>query len=228
MTYTAAEARTPSLRADVARPCGRGPPSPAHPAPRPSAVRPTAPTTRFHMSTRTFTISELLALSIPPDSPKDVEYLDDVHVDEHVSNLKYTQLRRCVFDAPDGHTYAVEYEAPMDVGDFELGNVGPDNYGWYGPVEAVQVERRLTGVEKWMPVADDGEVRLPGQLSCREHLAEVYIESGCRDDVARMSTYDLLADHTRELADFLRERHPQAALALDGHARDLAAKAEEA
>ncbi|ARX81575.1 hypothetical protein SMD44_00973 [Streptomyces alboflavus] len=105
------------------------------------------------MATRQFTREQLATLGIPPDQPDDVEYSDVLLADEHVTNLKYSQQRRVIFEAPDdGKTYAVTYEAPIDVGDFEVGH-GPDDYGWWGDtVEAVEVEERPVTVTRWVPV----------------------------------------------------------------------------
>ncbi|MFD5384321.1 hypothetical protein ACFWMG_04990 [Streptomyces sp. NPDC127074] len=105
------------------------------------------------MPIRTFTITELAAIGVPPDSPDDVEYSDVLLADEHVATLKYTQQRRCVFFAEDDCTeYAVEYEAPLDVGDFEVGGYAPDGHGWFGgTVEAVEVEQREVTVIRWVP-----------------------------------------------------------------------------
>ncbi|WP_327671873.1 MULTISPECIES: hypothetical protein [unclassified Streptomyces] len=105
------------------------------------------------MPTRQFTREQLAALGVPPDSPEDVQYSDTLLVDEHVTNLKYSQQRRVIFAAPDnGRTYAVEYEAPIDAGDYEVGG-GPDNHGWWGnTVDAVEVEERTVTVTLWTPV----------------------------------------------------------------------------
>ncbi|MEU0808762.1 hypothetical protein [Streptomyces sp. NPDC005970] len=108
------------------------------------------------MPTRTFTIAELAAIGVPPDSPKDVEYSDVLLADEFVTTLKYTAQRRCIFRAEDdGRTYAVEYEAALEVGDFELGGYAPDGHGWFDDtVEAVEVEEREVTVTRWEPVED--------------------------------------------------------------------------
>ncbi|NML55340.1 hypothetical protein HHL19_16340 [Streptomyces sp. R302] len=108
------------------------------------------------MTTRSFTIAELTALGVPPDSPKDIEYSDILQADEPGMILKYTQQRTCVFEAPDdGITYAVKYEAPIDTGDYEVGDGMPDNHGWRGEVEAVEVEHRPVTVYQWVPVDQD-------------------------------------------------------------------------
>lgn len=106
------------------------------------------------MPTRTFTVAELAAIGVPPDSPDDVEYSDVLLADEQVATLKYTAKRRCIFRAPDNdRTYAVEYEAQLDVGDFEVGGYAPDDHGWYGDtVQAAEVEEREVTVIRWMPV----------------------------------------------------------------------------
>jgi len=106
-------------------------------------------------ATRTFTIAQLTALGVPPDEPDDVEYSDTLLADEHVTTLKYTAQRRCVFRADDdGQAYAVTYEAPLDTGDYEVGDGMPDDHGWYGDVEAVAVEKREITVVRWVPVRE--------------------------------------------------------------------------
>ena len=106
------------------------------------------------MPTRTFTRDQLAALGVPPDGPKDVEYSDVLLADEYVATLKYTAKRRCIFFAEDdGREYAVEYEAQLDVGDFEVGGYAPDDHGWYGDtVDVVEVEERPVTVMQWVPV----------------------------------------------------------------------------
>ncbi|MBL0779447.1 hypothetical protein G6541_20115 [Streptomyces albidoflavus] len=105
------------------------------------------------MPTRHFTPAELANLGVPPSDPTDVEHDPDLLQDELVATLKYTATRRCVFRAPDDRCYAVEYEAAIDTGDFEVGGYAPDDHGWYGPtVEAVEVEERAVTVTKWLPV----------------------------------------------------------------------------
>lgn len=105
------------------------------------------------MPTRIFTVAELAAINVPPDDPTDIAHDGHVLADEQIGILKYTATRRCVFEAPDGGVYAVEYEAKLDVGDFELGDYAPEGHGWYGDtVEAVEVEERQVTVTQWMPV----------------------------------------------------------------------------
>ncbi|NED82811.1 hypothetical protein G3I76_22250, partial [Streptomyces sp. SID11233] len=107
------------------------------------------------MTTRQFTVSELDDLGVPPHRPEDVEDIDTLLADEYVTTLKYTQQRRVIFVAPDGRTYAVEYEAQLDLGDFELGDPPPD-YGWDGDtVEAVEVKPVPTLAIRWEPVDDE-------------------------------------------------------------------------
>ncbi|MEV0443501.1 hypothetical protein AB0I84_13175 [Streptomyces spectabilis] len=107
------------------------------------------------MPVRQFTREQLAALGVPPASPDEIQYYADLLADEHVTNLKYTAQRRVIFRADDGRTYAVTYEAPLDTGDYEVGDGGPDDYGWYGDtVEAVEVEERAVTVTRWMPVDD--------------------------------------------------------------------------
>lgn len=107
------------------------------------------------MATRLFTRTQLAALGVPPDSPDDVEYSDTVLADEFVTTLKYSAQHRCVFRADDGRAYAVEYEAPLDVGDFEVDNDIPDDHGWYDDtVTATEVEQRPATVVRWVPVEE--------------------------------------------------------------------------
>ncbi|MGW4493781.1 hypothetical protein [Streptomyces sp. NPDC004376] len=105
------------------------------------------------MPTREFTITELAALCVPPDDPDELDYYEHVLADEQVAVLSYTAQRRCVFRAPDdGRTYAVEYEAPLNTGDFEVGDGGPADHGWWGDtVDAVEVEAREVTVTRWLP-----------------------------------------------------------------------------
>ncbi len=105
------------------------------------------------MSTRTFTRQQLAAIGVPPDSPDDVEYSDTLVADEAVTTLKYSQLRRCIFRAR-GRTWAVEYEAVLDAGDYEVGPP-PDDHGWHGDtVEAVEVAPVEVTVTQWRPVGE--------------------------------------------------------------------------
>lgn len=99
--------------------------------------------------TREFTRPELAALGVPPDSPEDVEYSDILLADEHVTVLKYTQLRRCIFET-DGRAWAVEYEAALEAGDYDF--EPPDDYGWYGTtVTATAMQERQVTVTRWVP-----------------------------------------------------------------------------
>lgn len=108
------------------------------------------------MTTRHFTRTELTTLGVPPDDPTDIEYDDHLIEDEQVGTLKYTASRRCVFRAPDdGKTYAVEYEARLDVGDYEVNEYSPEDHGWYGDtVEGIEVEEQQVMVTRWLPVDD--------------------------------------------------------------------------
>ncbi|MGW4648061.1 hypothetical protein [Kitasatospora sp. NPDC004289] len=101
--------------------------------------------------TRDFTIAELRALDLPPDDPDEPdEFPEHVLADEHLGNLKYTASRRVIFQH-DGRTWAVEYEARMDVGDHEFGDYDPDDHGWWGDtVTATAVEEREVTVTKWV------------------------------------------------------------------------------
>ncbi|MFF9894934.1 hypothetical protein [Streptomyces longispororuber] len=158
------------------------------------------------MPTRQFTREQLAALGVPPDQPDDVEYSDILLADEHVTTLKYTQQRRVIFRAEDdGRTYAIEYQAPMDVGDFEVGDGGPDDYGWYGDtVEAVEVEERPKLVTTWEPVSGQGTPVDTDNDPVIRHLAEMYVETGCRDQDAQQYAAETLAQHTRELCALLQ------------------------
>lgn len=181
------------------------------------------------MPTRAFTRTHLTSyLNLPPTGPQDVKYRDDVHLDEHLRTLKYTQRRRCVFTAEDGRTYAVEYDAPLDTGDYEVGDGPVENHGWNRSVLAVQVELRPVPVEKWMPVPDDGPDPDQGADPAQYHLAEIYMETGCREADARTGAAELLAQHARELAVLLGDAHPEAAQDLRGHAADLDRSAGQA
>ncbi|MDX3019899.1 hypothetical protein [Streptomyces acidiscabies] len=105
------------------------------------------------MPVRHFTFAELAAYNVPPEDRTDLSYEEHVIADEHVTILKYTAQRRCVFLADDGRTYAVEYEARIDTGDYEVGDGMPDDHGWHGDsVEAVEVEERSVTVVRWEPV----------------------------------------------------------------------------
>lgn len=105
---------------------------------------------------RTFTTDELAEIGVPPASPEEVEYGDTVLADEVVATLKYTQQRRCVFIADDDLIYSVTYEAPIDTGDYEVGDGMPDDHGWYGgTVEATRVELVPVTVQRWQPVTAD-------------------------------------------------------------------------
>jgi hypothetical protein len=104
--------------------------------------------------TRTFTVAELEGLGVPPDSPDEGDWTDGIFADEHITVLKYSQKRRVVFSDDDGDTWAVEYEAPLDMGDFEVGGGdGTDDHGWHGDtVTATAMEQREVTVTKWLPI----------------------------------------------------------------------------
>jgi len=120
------------------------------------------------MPTRYFTQDELAALTIPLDSPEDINEYDHILLDEHVRILKYTQVRRCAFIADDGKTYAVVYEAPIDTGDYEVGGDMPDNHGWWDePVEGVEVEAREVTTVQWVPVESGEEPEGERSMSTR-------------------------------------------------------------
>ncbi|MEU1309460.1 hypothetical protein ABZ419_11275 [Streptomyces cinnamoneus] len=107
------------------------------------------------MPTRIFTVAELTAIGVPPASPEDIGYDDHLLADEPVTVLKYTALRRVVFRAKDdGRAYAVEYEAALDAGDYELGDA-PSDHGWHGDtVEAVEVGPLPVTVIRWVTIED--------------------------------------------------------------------------
>ncbi|WP_405676862.1 hypothetical protein OG292_19675 [Streptomyces sp. NBC_01511] len=105
------------------------------------------------MPSRTFTLDQLAALGVPPDSPDDIQHDPALIADEHVTTLKYSQQRRVVFRADDGKNYAVKYEAPINMGDFEVSGDGPPDHGWYGnEVEAIEVAEHQVTVTQWLPV----------------------------------------------------------------------------
>lgn len=146
----------------ISRATGIGPVCHAKHHPRPGHRRPASPdqlalpAPETTMPIRQFTRTELAALSVPPDRPGEIKYDDHLLVDEQLTTLKYSALRRVVFRAEDGLTYAVKYEAPIDMGDYEVEGGASDNYGWYGPtVKAVQVEQRPVTVMQWLPVGED-------------------------------------------------------------------------
>ncbi|MFD8916176.1 hypothetical protein [Streptomyces sp. NPDC059575] len=91
---------------------------------------------------RYFTVAEPAALCVPPGDPNRIEFYEHILADELVAVRSRTARRRCPFRAPDdGRTYAVEYEAPLDTGDFEVGDDGPGNHGRHGDtMEAVEVQ----------------------------------------------------------------------------------------
>ena len=112
---------------------------------------------------RTFTVAELTALGVPPDSPDDVQYSDHLLADEPVATLKYSQQRRCVFRYNDGQTWAVTYQAPVDAGDYEAGPP-PENHGWYGDTVTATAMRQLALLKKrWVPV-DEVDDEMPATL----------------------------------------------------------------
>lgn len=180
------------------------------------------------MPNRTISRAHLIALDLPPTCQRDVDDRSEVHLDEHVRALSYTQIRRMVFTFSDGFTYAVEYEAPLDTGDFEVSGGPVEHHGWGETVTAVEVELRPVAVNCWMPVPEDGPSPDGGFDPVFHQLTETFVETGCREDTARDGAAELLADHARELAVFLADRHPQAAYELQGHARDLTAGIDKA
>lgn len=159
------------------------------------------------MSTRQFTIAELAALGVPPDRPDDIEHDPDVLADERLATLKYTARRRCIFRAPDnGRTYAVEYEGALDVGDYEVGDGGPDNYGWYGDtVEAQEVEQRPVVILEWQP-ATPAPAPQHAHATLLDELATVAEDGGVDPDQAVQSAAEWLTEHADALAALFRPR----------------------
>lgn len=101
--------------------------------------------------TRTFTIAELEALGVPPDSPDRDDWGDFIVADEYLDRLKYSQHRRSIFRTEDGRIWAVEYEA----GTGSETDGEPENHGWYeDTVEAVAVRAIRGTVTKWLPVEE--------------------------------------------------------------------------
>lgn len=155
------------------------------------------------MPTRDFTRTDLARLGVPPDSPEDVEWSETILSDTHVCTLKYSQKRRCVFtpdDSDHGESYAVEYEAPLDLGDFEVDGRPPANHGWHGDtVTATRVVKRTVVVDQWQTYIPDLHDR--AERTALEQLTEVYEESGIHTADARRYAAELLAVHTAELED---------------------------
>ncbi|WP_329368848.1 hypothetical protein OG896_24870 [Streptomyces sp. NBC_00669] len=150
------------------------------------------------MPVKQFTIDHLADLGVPPDHPDDVQYNETILVDEHLSTLKYSQQRRCVFRDDDGRTYEVTYEADLDAGDYELGPP-PENHGWHGDtVEAVEVEQRPVIVARWEPVTDGPAVDRP-HLGAIDSLAAIWEESGARTTVARDAAAAWIIEHADEI-----------------------------
>lgn len=129
------------------------------------------------MTIRHFTRQQLATIGVPPESPDDIEYSDTLIADEFVTTLKYSQQRRVVFRADDGHVYAVTYEAPLDTGDFEVGEAPPAR-GWYGDtVEAVRVKPVDVTVTRWMAITGGSPVLDGPSAAVR---AELYREAADR------------------------------------------------
>lgn len=156
------------------------------------------------MTTKQFTVAQLADLGVPPADPREIEFSEILLADERLSTLKYSENRRCVFRDDDGTTWAVEYEAQLDAGDYETGPP-PDNHGWYGTsVEAVQVEERAVVVRRWEPVTDEpaSERRHLGAL---DSLTEIWEEAGARPSIARTSAAAWLIEHADEVAELYDE-----------------------
>ncbi len=112
------------------------------------------------------------------------------------------------------------------MGNFQVGGGVVDGHGWHESVPGAQVEKRLIAVERWLPAPDDGPSSDDGVAPVREQLAELYMESGCCEDLAREFAAGLLARHARELAALLEERPPGAARDLNGYAHGLGQAAQ--
>lgn len=167
------------------------------------------------MTTKQFTVAELADLGVPPEDPSEIAYSEIVLLDEAVGTLKYSQGRRCMFRDDDGRTWAVEYEAQLDAGHYEVGPP-PDNHGWYGDtVEAVAVEERAVIVRRWEPVTDQPPAE-GRSLSALDSLTEIWEEAGARPSVARESAAAWLIDHADEVADLYDEYLNSSGPAGDG------------
>ncbi len=100
--------------------------------------------------TRTFTVTELEALGVPPDSPDEGDWSACILAVETIGRLKYTMHRRVIFQTADGE-WAVEYE---DATGSEADGQ-PENHGWYDEtIEAVAVEEQFGTVTRWVPVEE--------------------------------------------------------------------------
>lgn len=153
------------------------------------------------MTTRLFTMARLADLGVPPDDPSDIEYSEIVLLDEGLGTLKYSQQRRCVFRDDDGTTWAVEYEAQVDGGNYETGPP-PDNHGWHGDtVQAVQVEERAVVVRRWEPVT----VEPPTSGSALDELTETFEAAGAPVEASRQQAAEWLIEHADEIADLYEE-----------------------
>lgn len=154
------------------------------------------------MITREFTPAELGALGVPPDSPDDVDG-DVILDDQKIMTLKYTQERACVFRDVEGNgrAYTVTYEARLDMGDFEVGDDGPENHGWRSDtVTAYEVEQVPVVVNVWRIVAPhhNNPDELPNP-SAVQRLVDLYEETGAHPDDARQWAAEILAQHAEEI-----------------------------
>ncbi len=99
-------------------------------------------------TTREFTVAELEALGVPPDSPDEGDWAACILAVETIGRLKYSMHRRVIFQTTNGE-WAVEYE---DATGSEADGQ-PERNGWYeDTVEAVAVQAMLGKVAKWLPV----------------------------------------------------------------------------
>lgn len=103
--------------------------------------------------TRTFTVAELDALGVPPDSDDPDDWTEFIVADEDLGRLKYTQHRRAVFHTGEenGRAWAVEYEA----GTGSEVDGEPENHGWYGDtVDAVAVRAVRGAATEWLTIEE--------------------------------------------------------------------------
>lgn len=157
------------------------------------------------MTTRQFTISELAALGVPPDDPRDVEYSQTVIVDQAVTTLKYSEQRRCIFfDATGAQLWAVTYEAQLRAGHYETGP-SPDNHGWHGDtVEATAVEERAVIVKQWVPLTGTPATVGP-RTGPIESLTAILEQTGATPEEARTAAAKWIVDYAGEAADLRDE-----------------------
>ena len=162
------------------------------------------------MTTRQFTVQELAALGVPPDSPEDVQWSETVLLDEAVGTLKYSVNRRCIFRDEEGTTWAVTYEGPVDAGDYEVGPP-PDDRGWSGgTVEAVQVQQRPVLVARWEPVPENHHLEERPRRGAIESLTEICQDAGS-GPTPQEAAVAWIIEHADEVVDLADEYASSAA-----------------